>query len=89
MLVHNEKGNHKKNEKTTYRMGENICKQHDQQGLNFQTAHTTQQQKNQTQLKNGQKNKHFSRQENGLLAIYTNEKMLNIENCSVQLLSHI
>ena len=70
-------------------MGENICKQHDQQGLNFQTAHTTQQQKNQTQLKNGQKNKHFSRQENGLLAIYTNEKMLNIENCSVQLLSHI
>ena len=70
-------------------MGENICKQHDQQRLNFQTAHTTQQQKNQTQLKNGQKNKHFSRQENGLLAIYTNEKMLNIENCSVQLLSHI
>ena len=34
-----------------YRMGENICKQHDQKGLNFQTAHTTQQQKNQTQLK--------------------------------------
>ena len=34
-----------------YRMGENICKQHDQKGFNFQTAHTTQQQKNQTQLK--------------------------------------
>ena len=65
-------------------MGENICKQYDQQGLNFQSAHTTQQQKNQIQFKNGQKNKHFSRQENGLLAIYMNEKMLNIDNCSVQ-----
>ena len=48
------KGNHKQNEKTTYRMVENICKWCDQQGLNFQniqTAHTTQQQKNK-QLKN-------------------------------------
>ena len=43
-LLHS-KGNHKQNEKTTYGMGENICKQCDQQGLNFQdvqTAHTTQ-----------------------------------------------
>ena len=43
-LLHS-KGNHKQNEKITYRMGENICKW---QGLNFQnteTAHTTQQQK--------------------------------------------
>ena len=30
------KGNHKQNEKTTYRMGENICKWCDQQGINFQ-----------------------------------------------------
>ena len=30
------KGNHKKNEKITYRIGENICKQGDQQGINFQ-----------------------------------------------------
>ena len=47
-LLHS-KGNHKQNEKTTYRMGENICKRCDQRGLNFQniqTAHTTQQQKN-------------------------------------------
>ena len=29
------KGNHKK-EKTVYRMGENICKQCAQQGINFQ-----------------------------------------------------
>ena len=45
-LLHS-KGNHKQNEKTTYRMGENICKQCDWQGLNFQniqTAHTIQQQ---------------------------------------------
>ena len=47
-------------------MGENICKQYDQQGLNFQSAHTTQQQKNQIQFKNGQKNKHFSRQEKNI-----------------------
>ena len=36
----------KQNEKTTYRLGENICKWCDKQELNFQniqTAHTTQQ----------------------------------------------
>ena len=44
--VLHSKGNHKQSEKTT---GENICKQCDWQGLNFQnvqTAHTTEQQKN-------------------------------------------
>ena len=48
-LLHS-KGNHlKKPKKTTYRMGENICKQCNRQGLDFQkiqTACTTQQQKN-------------------------------------------
>ena len=47
MLLYS-KGNHKQNEKTTYRMGENVCKQWNQQGINFQniqTAHTTQYQK--------------------------------------------
>ena len=42
------KGNHKQNEKTTHRLGENICKLCDQKGFNFQntqTAHTTQHQK--------------------------------------------
>ena len=36
------------NKKTTYRMGENICKRCDQQGINFQsiqTAHTAQYEK--------------------------------------------
>ena len=45
-LLHS-KGNHKQNEKTTYGIGENICRWCNQQGLNFQntqTAHTTQQQ---------------------------------------------
>ena len=55
------KGNNKQKEKTTYRMGENICKQCDQEGRdlqNIQTAHTIQQKKKKkqiTQLKNGQK----------------------------------
>ena len=42
------KGNHQQNEKTTYRIGEDICKSCDWQGINFQdiqTAHTTQYQK--------------------------------------------
>ena len=34
------KGNHKQNEKTTHRMGENICKCGNQQGINFQNIQT-------------------------------------------------
>ena len=55
MLLHS-KGNHKQYKKTTYGMGDNICKWCYQQGLNFQniqTAHTTQQKKQTTQLKSG------------------------------------
>ena len=43
------KGNHKQNEKRTYRMGENVCKWCNQQGINLQnlkTAHVAQYQKN-------------------------------------------
>ena len=36
------KGNHKQNEKTAYRMGENICKWCNQQGLKFQNVQTAQ-----------------------------------------------
>ena len=57
VLLHS-KGNHKQNEKTTYRLGKNICKWCDQQGLNFQNkqaGHESQcQKKNTAQLKNGQ-----------------------------------
>ena len=41
-LLHS-KGNYKQNEKTTHRMGENICKWCNPQGINLQniqTAHT-------------------------------------------------
>ena len=53
------KGNYKQDEKTTHRMGENICKWTDQQGINLQdiqTAHAAQyQKKKQVNQKNGQK----------------------------------
>ena len=65
-LLHS-KGNHKQNEKTTYRMGEYICKRSDRQGLNFQniqTAHTTQQQqKTNNPIENCFFEKHFSKEE--------------------------
>ena len=56
-LLHS-KGNHKQNERTMYRMGENACKWWDRQGFSFQNrqiAYTTQQQKQTTQLTNVQK----------------------------------
>ena len=55
-LLH-RKGNHKQKEKTTHRMGENICQQSDQQGIILQHIKTTQAAQYQKQLhqKNGQK----------------------------------
>ena len=47
-LLHS-KGNHKQDEKTTLRMGENICKRINGQRINLQntqTAHAAQYQKN-------------------------------------------
>ena len=47
-LLHS-KGNHKQDEKTTLRIGENICKRSNRQGINLQniqTAHAVQYQKN-------------------------------------------
>ena len=34
------KGNHKQNEKTTHRMGENICRWYDRQGISLQNLQT-------------------------------------------------
>ena len=54
------KGNHQQNEKTTYRMRENICKLWDWQGVNInniQRAHITQYQKTKQNSKKQQQNK--------------------------------
>ena len=51
------KGNHKQNEKRTYRMGEKICKQCNQQWINpqnIQTDYTAQIKNQTTQSKTGQ-----------------------------------
>ena len=56
-LVH-RKHNHKQNERTTYGLGEIICKWCDQQEFNFQniqTAHTITKKPKTTQSKNGHK----------------------------------
>ena len=65
------KGDHKQNEKTTYRLGENTCKWCDRQGLNFwntQTAQAAQYQKPPQKLKQPNHkiedvNRHFSKED--------------------------
>ena len=81
-LLHS-KGHNKQNEKTTYRMGENVCKQCDRQRLNFQnmrTAHTTQQQQQkQPNKKMGRRPKEtFLQRKKTTNGQQAHEKMLNI-----------
>ena len=76
------KGNHKQNEKTTHRLGENICKLCDQKGLNFQNHKQLIQcntKKKKNLIKNGQKTQTFlqRRQTDGQQA---HEKTLNMPN---------
>ena len=60
------KGNHEQNEKVTHRMGENICKPRDWQGINLQNSQTVHAAQNQTNspIKNWAKdlNTHFSKE---------------------------
>ena len=81
-LLHS-KGKHKQDEKTTFRMGENICKRSNGQRINLQNiqaAHAAQYQKNkQPNPKMGRRSKQT------FLQRYTDcqqthEKMLNVTN---------
>ena len=78
------KGNHKQNEKTTHRMGENICKQCNWRGIilqNTQTAHAAQCQRNrQPSQKMVIRPKYIFFQRRHTDGQQAREKMLNITN---------
>ena len=52
-LLHS-KGKHTHTQKTIYTMGENSCKQHNQQGFNLQHIQTHRKKKKQTKTQNKQ-----------------------------------
>ena len=83
MLLYN-KGNHKQSKKTTFGMGENICKRCDRQGFNLQniqTAHAAQYQKNkQPNQKIGRRPKQTFLQRRHADGQQAHEKMLIIAN---------
>ena len=60
--MHSE-GNHKQNEKTTHRMGENICKWNDWLGINFQNSSCSSMSEKQTTQSKNDLNRHFSKED--------------------------
>ena len=77
------KGNHKQDEKTTFRMGENVSKQSNGQRINLQniqTAHGTQYQKKQPNPKMGRRPKQTFLQRRHTDGQEAHEEMLNITN---------
>ena len=82
-LLHG-KGSHKQNEKTTHRMGENICKWCNWQRINLQNlqiAYAAQYQKNkQPNQKMGRRPKQTFLQRRHTGGQEAHEKMLNVAN---------
>ena len=82
-LLHS-KGNHKQDEKTTLRMGENICKRSNGQRINLQNiqiAHAAQYQKyKQPNPKMGRRPKQTFLQRRHTDGQEAHEKLLNITN---------
>ena len=79
--MHN-KGNHKQNEKTTYRMGQNICKDETDKGLIFKKCKQLKQLtiKKQPSQKVGRRSKETFLQRGHTNGQQAHEKMLNIIN---------